>query len=217
MTKRSYKQLIKRYIFFVFGLFVMSIGVVLSAKANLGTSPISSVPYVYSLQYPLTMGNFTIIMHAFFVLLQIAMLRKNYQAIQIFQMFVAVVFGYIIDFSMIILSWVNVSGYFAQFSLMLLSCVFVALGVAIEVKANVVMLAGEGLALSLSEVTHMEFAKAKVICDASLVVFALVSSFIFFKEIHGVREGTVIAAVIVGPISKVFIKALEPFEKKYLN
>ena len=50
-----------RYIIFLIGLFVNSLGVSLITKANLGTSPISSIPYVLSLNFPLTLGNFTII------------------------------------------------------------------------------------------------------------------------------------------------------------
>ena len=52
---------LKRYIIFLIGLFVNSLGVSLITKANLGTSPISSIPYVLSLNFPLTLGNFTII------------------------------------------------------------------------------------------------------------------------------------------------------------
>ncbi len=217
MRKRSAKELIRRYIFFIFGLFVTGVGVILSTKANLGTSPISSTPYVYSLRFPLTIGNCTIIMHAFFVLLQIALLRKKYQPIQLLQMLMAVIFGYITDFAMLLLSWVSVSGYIGQFALMLLSCVVVALGVAIEVVANVVMLAGEGLASAIAQASSMEFPKAKVIVDVSLVVVAVISSYIFFKDIRGVREGTVIAALLVGPISKIFIKLLKPFNENFLT
>ena len=39
----------KRYLIFLVGLFISSLGVSLVTKANLGTSPISSIPYVLSL------------------------------------------------------------------------------------------------------------------------------------------------------------------------
>ena len=57
--KKQNNYIVKRYIIFLIGLFVNSLGVALITKANLGTSPISSIPYVLSLNYPFTLGNFT--------------------------------------------------------------------------------------------------------------------------------------------------------------
>ena len=42
---------LKRYLIFLVGLFVNSLGVSLITKANLGTSPITSIPYVLSLNF----------------------------------------------------------------------------------------------------------------------------------------------------------------------
>lgn len=44
---------LKRYLLFLAGLFINSLGVSLITKADLGTSPISSIPYVLSLNSPL--------------------------------------------------------------------------------------------------------------------------------------------------------------------
>ena len=54
--KKQNNYIVKRYIIFLIGLFVNSLGVALITKANLGTSPISSIPYVLSLNYPFTLG-----------------------------------------------------------------------------------------------------------------------------------------------------------------
>ena len=51
---------LKRYIIFIIGLYINSFGVSLITKAALGTSPISSIPYVLSLNFPFTLGQFTI-------------------------------------------------------------------------------------------------------------------------------------------------------------
>ena len=72
---------LKRYLIFFVGLFINSLGVALITKANLGTSPISSIPYVLSLGFSLTLGQFTIIFSVFLILLQIIILRKNLSAI----------------------------------------------------------------------------------------------------------------------------------------
>ena len=94
----------KRYLIFLVGLFVNSLGVSLITKANLGTSPISSIPYVLSLNFPFTLGNFTIFFSIFLIVLQLIILRKNFKLEHILQIPVSIIFGYFIDLTMILLS-----------------------------------------------------------------------------------------------------------------
>lgn len=139
--KMSVGELIKRYAFFVAGLFVMAFGVSFSIKANLGTSPISSFPYVTSLISPLSVGQATIAMHVVFIILQIIILRRKYEPIQLMQLPVAVVFGYLTDLALWIVDGLGYSNYLQQWLLCIIGIVLVAVGVSMEVAAGVVMLA----------------------------------------------------------------------------
>jgi Predicted membrane protein len=200
------KGLVKRCVLLVVGLFIMAFGVVLSVKANLGTSPISAPPYVYSQAFPLTMGTTTILMNMGLILLQILLLRKQYEWIQLTQIIAVSVFGLFIDLTMPLVSWIHTSNYFAQWALCLLSCVVLGFGVFLEVKAKVTYLAGEGLSLALAKVFRLEFGKAKVSVDCSLVVLGVASSFLLLHRLDGVREGTVAAALLVGTIVRFYAK-----------
>ena len=102
---------LKRYLIFLVGLFVNSLGVSLITKANLGTSPISSIPYILSLNFPFTLGNFTIFFSIFLIVLQLIILRKNFKLEHILQIPVSIIFGYFIDLTMILFSWVNPEAY----------------------------------------------------------------------------------------------------------
>ena len=93
---------LKRYVIFLIGLFVNSLGVSLITKASLGTSPISSIPYVLSLSFPFTLGNFTIFFSVFLILLQLLILRKNFKLEHVLQIPVSIVFGYFIDLTMLL-------------------------------------------------------------------------------------------------------------------
>jgi len=199
-------KLLKRCIALVIGLFIMAIGVALSIKANLGTSPVSCVPYVYSLGFPMTVGLLSIIVNVLMILLQIILLRKEYQLMQLIQLPVALIFGFFIDFAMFLLSDLQTSNYIYQWVLCLLSCVIIAFGVFLEVKANVTYLAGEGLSIAISKAFHTEFGKAKVGVDASLVIIGVVSSFILLHKLEGIREGTIAAALLVGTIARFYNK-----------
>ena len=199
-------KLPERCIALVIGLFIMAIGVALSIKANLGTSPVSCVPYVYSLGFSMTVGTLSIIVNVLMILLQIILLRKEYQLIQLIQLPVALIFGIFIDFAMFLLSDLQTSNYIYQWILCLLSCVIIAFGVFLEVKANVTYLAGEGLSIAISKAFHVEFGKAKVGVDTTLVIIGVASSFILLHRLAGIREGTIAAALLVGSIARFYNK-----------
>lgn len=96
----------KRYLVFLVGLFISSLGVSLITKANLGTSPISAIPYVLSLNFPLTLGQFTIAFSLLLILLQLLILRKNFKLEHLLQIPISVAFGYFIDMTMGLLTFV---------------------------------------------------------------------------------------------------------------
>ena len=200
--------ILKRYLLLLVGLSIMAFGVAFSIKASLGTSPISSVPYVLSLFTPLTVGTATIIMHCFFILMQILILRKNYHFIQLMQLPIAFFFGYLTDFGVWAVRGISYHAYWQQWILCLIGILLVAVGVSLEVKAGVVVLAGEGVVLAICQVLPVKFGYMKVGFDVALVVIACVLSLVFAHQLQGVREGTVAAAIMVGLIAKQLGKVL---------
>ena len=201
--------ILKRYLLLLVGLSIMAFGVAFSIKASLGTSPISSVPYVVSLFTPLTVGTATITMHCVFILLQILILRKNYHPIQLMQLPVAFFFGYLTDFGVWALQGITCNTYWQQWIVCFIGILLVAVGVSFEVKAGVVVLAGEGVVLAICKVLpKVKFGYMKVGFDVTLVVIACVLSIVFTGRLQGVREGTVAAALLVGLIAKQLGKLL---------
>ena len=200
--------ILKRYLLLLVGLSIMAFGVAFSIKASLGTSPISSVPYVLSLFTPLTVGTATIIMHCFFILMQILILRKNYHFIQLMQLPIAFFFGDLTDFGVWAVRGISYHAYWQQWILCLIGILLVAVGVSLEVKAGVVVLAGEGVVLAICQVLPVKFGYMKVGFDVTLVVIACVLSLVFTDQLQGVREGTVAAAIMVGLIAKQLGKVL---------
>ena len=201
--------ILKRYLLLLVGLSIMAFSVAFSIKASLGTSPISSVPYVVSLFTPLTVGTATITMHCVFILLQILILRKNYHPIQLMQLPVAFFFGYLTDFGVWAVQGITCNTYWQQWIVCLIGILLVAVGVSFEVKAGVVVLAGEGVVLAICKVLpKVKFGYMKVGFDVTLVVIACVLSIVFTGRLQGVREGTVAAALLVGLIAKQLGKLL---------
>lgn len=205
--------ILKRYLLLLVGLSIMAFGVAFSIKASLGTSPISSVPYVVSLFTSLTVGTATITMHCVFILLQILILRKNYHPIQLMQLPVAFFFGYLTDFGVWVVRGIHCDTYWQQWLVCLAGILLVAVGVSFEVKAGVIVLAGEGVVLAICKVfPKVKFGYMKVGFDVTLVIIACILSLSFTGQLQGVREGTVAAALLVGMLAKQLGKLLSKWE-----
>ena len=206
---------LKRYLLFLVGLFINALGVSLVTKASLGTSPISSIPYVLSLNFPFTLGNFTIIFSILLILLQILILRNNFKMENILQIPVSIAFGYFIDLTMYLFFWVNPGNYAVKLIALLAGCIVLGFGVYLEVLADVVMLPGESFVRAIVQTWNTNFGTTKIIFDSSMTVIAGVLSFVFSGRLNGVREGTIIAALLVGFIARLFGKHLE-FVRPYI-
>lgn len=189
---------VSRYLWFVLGVLVNSFGVALITQAALGTSPISSIPYVLSLRFPITLGEFTFILNLVYILGQIVLLRRAFQPIQLLQIAVNVIFSAFIDVSMNLLSWLQPDHIVVKLIALILGCAILGVGISIEVAPDVLVVPGEGIVRAMTQVSGKRFGSVKVLFDCTLVAIALVLSFLFFRGLNGLGLGTVISALIIG-------------------
>lgn len=209
--KTENRFLLRRYLLFIVALFINAFGIALITKALLGTSPITSVTYVLSMFTPLTMGQWTIVLNLLFMLGELPFMTrqdlKTDRRIFLLQIPVTLFFGTFIDCSMSALFWLEPHAYAAKIVSLLIGCFVLAVGIAFEVKVNVAMAAGEYFVRAISRRLRREFGYVKLGFDVTLVILACVLSLVFMSGIYGVREGTVTAALIVGPI----VHVISPF------
>lgn len=213
------KQVIKNYSLFLIGLFIASMGVALSAKAGLGTSPVASVPYSISLvNHLLTFGWWLNICSVVQIIVQIALLRKKCKPIEIIiQTVLAFLYGYLTDFSCKLISGLQVNSYLVQFAFMILSCIVLGFGIWIQFKGGVAMLPGEAMNRAISEVTGRSYENIKIFFDVLYIIVAAVICFIFVGKLEGVREGSIIAAILIGNIIKLYNLAFNKITSKKLK
>ena len=194
----------KRYCVFLVGLFISSFGVSLITKADLGTSPIFSVPYVLSLNFPWSLGQFTVIFSLVLILLQLLILRRNFTPEHLLQIPISVAFGYFIDLTMQLLSFLVPQSYPVKLLDLLMGCVVLGFGVYLEVLADVAMLPGESFVRAVVSTWKTDFGFTKICFDVSITLIAALGSVIFSGGLEGIREGTVIAALAVGFAARQF-------------
>lgn len=208
---------ISRYLIYLLSLFIISLGASLSIKANLGTSPLICLPYVSSLIVKLSVGEVMFVFTIIFILIQVFLLRKDFEKRQYLQLVIGTIFSVFVDFSMMLVNFINPTGYINQMLLLLFSCVVVAFGVLLEIQTEIVYLPADGVIVAISRVLKKEFSMVKPFVDSSMVIMAAILSVVFLGYLAGVREGTVISAIIIGPIVKVLKKYFDSYIERIIE
>ena len=206
-----------RYIIYFLSLFIISLGAALSIKANLGTSPLICLPYVCSLISKLSIGEVIFVFNIIYVSIQVILLRSEFEKRQYLQLVVGTVFSFFIDFSVLLVNFINPVGYINQMLLLLISCIVVAFGVLLEIQTEIVYLPADGIIVAISKVLKKEFSNVKPFVDTSMVLLAALLSVVFLGYLAGVREGTIISAIIIGPIVKILKKYLDSYVLKLIE
>ena len=199
--KQSKKIILIRYGWFLLGLAINSFGIALMTKSALGTSQISSIPYVLSLRFEhLSFGMTTFLINMIFVAGEIVLLKKDFHPVQFLQIPLTLVFSVIIDVSTAVLWWYAPEHLAVRLIGLLAGCVILAVGLAIELAPNVIVVPGEGIVRAISQIYGLEFGRVKVRFDVTLVLIALAMSFLFFHGLRGLGAGTIVSALLVGRI-----------------
>ncbi len=188
-----------RLLCYFVGLFIMTAGIAISVKSNLGVSPVSSIPYTMTVCWGLEMGIATVVFHCALVLIQLAILRKNFKLKILLQIPIGIVFGMFTSFCNYLVSFLPTpENLVVRVAMILLSVVLVAIGIFFYLPANIIPLAGEGVMQAISETLHIDFPKVKIGFDVTMVVVSLVTCLIVLQSLGSVGAGTIISAVLVG-------------------
>lgn len=210
VSKNRIKSFIRQHLLLLISLEIMTLGVALSVKSNLGSSVISTLPYVLSIAGKdhmapaLSIGDYTIIMNFVFVLMQILILRRNFEPGQLFQLLIGFVFGWLIDFNIFLTGAITCDSLWSMVLCQIIGCTVLGIGIAFEVRCGSVTMPGEGITIATSRVTKRPFAKVKMMIDTTLVAIAVIACYLFYGhwrwEVIGI--GTLFAMIYVGFVVK---------------
>lgn len=192
--------MIKRICSFVFGLFLMSLGVAFSIISTLGTTPISSISYSLALITNINIGITTFIFNAALIVIQFLILRSRFHKKRLLQLINCVLFGYFTDLALYLVSFVPFENTIPFYVLFLAISIFLtALGIFIYMPANIAPLPGEGCVEAVAIVTDWRFSTIKIGFDATMVIISLIMCGLWYTNILGaVNIGTIISAFMVG-------------------
>lgn len=196
----------RRIILFMAGTLINALGITLITKAYLGTSPISSLPFVLSLGFSPSFGTPTFVFNMIFFAGQVILLKKDFPKLQILQIPITIIFSLLIDFFMYIFRHVKPANYILSLILLVLGCSVMALGITLAVRAKLILTPGNAFVQALSDRTKKPYGNVEIVFDTTLTVLAIIASFILFGKFRGVREGTIISSFLVGSFINLYNK-----------
>lgn len=202
-------------------LYILTLGVALCIRSNLGSSVISSIPLACTLAGaegllpPLSIGMWTNILNVLLVGIQILILRKDFPPVQFLQLVISLVFGILIDINMLLTSALACATLPSQIVTQMAGCTVMGIGVAMEVRCGSVTMAGEGVPVAVSKQFGTPFPKAKICLDVTLVVFAVAACYLCFGtwQWNVVGPGTLFAMIYVGMVVKFLGKHMGWFDR----
>lgn len=214
-TRRVRKKgLVRRYAGLCVASFLMALGIALVTNANLGTTPITSLPYALSAIYPLSLGAATFLLNMLLVALQKVLLGKKFLWTHLLQLPAVLLFSIFIDVCMWLTTPLITSAYPLQILLCLAGCAMLGLGISLEIVSDATVQPGEGMVIAIAYRTRAIFGNVKVLFDLALVTLAAGLSLVMLHAVVGLREGTLIAAVLTGFCVRFFsrwTRRLTPF------
>ena len=214
MKKSTPAQFLIRVCIYCLGLMLIAFGVAISVNSNLGVSPVNSLPYVISLIIHVPLGTCVTVIFCAYILLQFLLLRKEFNPINLLQIVFSTIFGYFVDFAKVLVGDWALPTYAGKLTMLAMSIFLIALGVLLYMEVRLVPMPMEGLAATIAKKMNVPFPTMKTVVDCIVVLTGLVLSFVFLGRLDGIREGTIITAVVTGKIVGLMAKPVSPVVSK---
>ena len=221
MEKGKLVSFVWQHLLLLVSLFVMTLGVALCVRSGLGASVISVLPYMFQnagadgLAPAMSIGQYTYVMNFLLVLGQVCVLRRKFEAVQLFQLVIGFLFGSLIDINMHLTSWVVPTELWQKALAQVAGCLVLGVGIALEVRCGSVTMPGDGFPVAISRVSKIDFAKVKIAVDVSLVVIGAATCYAFWGawQWHIIGVGTLFAMLFVGFVVRFVSSHLSWFDR----
>ena len=212
----KWSKWLARVIIYMIGLLILAFGVAVSVNSNLGVSPVNSLPYVISLIVEKKLGTCVTVVFISYILLQILILRKDFQWFNLAQILCSTLFGKFVDFAKMVVGDFAIPTYAGQLTKLGISIVLIAIGISAYMGVKLINMPMEGLTAAIaSKLPKAKFHNVKVVVDCVAVGTGISLSFVFLGGLFGIREGTVISAMAIGKVIPYVNKVTLPIIQKF--
>lgn len=219
--KEKVIEFVWQHVLLLVSMFFMTLGVALCVRSNLGSGVISSIPMAFTLAGEAglapgwTIGGYTNIMNVILVAAQVAVLRRRFEPVQLFQLLVGFIFGAMLDINMWLTSVFSYQSLVNQIVAQFVGATVLGVAVAAEIRCGSVTMPGEGIQVAIARVTGRPFPMVKIAVDTTLVIIAVICGFCFFGSWPWtvVGPGTLFAMFYVGYVVKLVNPHMGAFDR----
>lgn len=207
-------KIILKFIIVAINIIITGIGGSLGLKAAVGVGAWDALSQSISRVIDIKVGTFSMLLNISCVFIQLALLRKEFKLNHVIQIFVSILLGYVVNFMVYdVYSKITINNYFINIMLLVLSCVICAVSISVIMTIDFISFPLESCCLVISKKFDKKFGVIRQFVDIVAIAIALAVAFIFNESIT-VREGTIIAMIIFGPMLDLFMKIMMPGLKK---
>jgi uncharacterized protein len=197
-----------RTLFFIIGLTILSFGVSMTIKANLGTGAWDALNVGLSKTVGLTPGSWVVLVGIIMIFLNASLVKRRPDIAAIITLLIT---GVLIDFWLLrVFDDMLVAGYGKQFGVFLLGMMALSFGLAVYLQPRFPLIPIDNFMMALRERFNLNLMAAKTLGE----VIALSAAFIFKGPI-GI--GTLIVTFAIGPLIQLFFPYCEKLYNKLLT
>lgn len=209
----NWPRLAARLGIYCLGLWVLALGIALSVNCRLGVSPVSSLPYAVSRISNISLGVCTTAVYGVYILAQMVLTRKFNPAL-LLQLAFSTIFGWFVDAARLLLGDFCLPTYFGQLLMLAASILLIGFSLVLYIDVKIAPMPAEGLVGCIAQKTGKPFSSMKTLFDCTSVTAAIVLSVLFLGGLDGIREGTILTALLAGRSMGVIRKFIGPWIQK---
>ena len=219
------KSSVLRVIFYVAGLLILALGIILNTKSGLGVSPIISVSYSISSILNMNFGNMTFILYTVFVIIEMLLhTARNHReteeesaalkpaakkslplilGMDLLQLPLSLVFT---RFMNLFSAWIPAPshGVLSQFMVLVAGIICTGIGAAMSLDMRIIPNPGDGIVQAIADCIHKPVGFTKNCFDLLNICITISVSLIFAHKLIGVGVGTVVSVLGVGRVIALF-------------
>lgn len=205
MELQSNSSLTKRWIIYIIGIYILTLGISLAIRAGIGISPQSSLTRTMTVIYPeLTQGTYSFLLELIMLFLAYLVLPKDFKWKYFAGLIPALVLSVFLDLNLLLTSFIKLELYYTKVMLLVVADAALAYGLFLMIRANLVLIPVDLFVNTVFKRTKRKWGNIKTVFDCSLLVIAASIGLIFLSEIMFIREGTIINAILVGQYIKLY-------------
>jgi uncharacterized membrane protein YczE len=189
---------VHQWIAFLWGILLLSLGVVLAVKVNYGVTVSTSPAYVLSLNFEnISLGTFNYIIQGIVFIVMIFMIR-TLKWKHVLSFITNVLFGYCIDLFVLIMRHMTFETHVQRVAGFICSIALIGFALAFFIRSEMPMLPFDMFVRELSAKIEKRIGIVKTGFDLTLALCSLVMSLMFFGGIRGIYFGTLLSALTIG-------------------